>query len=48
MQRLFGTADLGAMAWIRIVLFGAVVFVLVELEKWLLRARLLRQGNVKA
>jgi magnesium-transporting ATPase (P-type) len=36
MQRLFGTADLGAAAWARIALFGAAVLLLVELEKWLL------------
>lgn len=34
MQRLFGTADVGAAAWARIVLFGLAVFLIVELEKW--------------
>lgn len=36
MQSLFGTADIDAKAWIRILLFGAAVFLIVELEKWLL------------
>ncbi|WP_409567846.1 cation-transporting P-type ATPase [Rugamonas sp. DEMB1] len=36
MQRLFGTADIGAAAWARIVLFGVAVLLVVELEKWLL------------
>lgn len=36
MQFLFGTADLNAAAWLRIVGFGLMVFILVEIEKWLL------------
>ena len=33
MQRLFGTADLDAMAWSSCLLVGVLVFVMVELEK---------------
>ncbi|NJD07303.1 MAG: HAD-IC family P-type ATPase, partial [Methylococcaceae bacterium] len=36
-QELFGTAALGADAWLRIAAFGAAVFVVVEVEKLLLR-----------
>ncbi|MDQ2694284.1 MAG: HAD-IC family P-type ATPase, partial [Pseudomonadota bacterium] len=39
MQRLFGTTALDAGAWLRIVLVGASVFMLVELEKALLHGR---------
>ncbi len=37
MQTFFGTADLGWQAWSRILLFGALLFLLVELEKTVLR-----------
>lgn len=36
-QRLFGTADIDAVAWWRILLFGVILFVAVEMEKALLR-----------
>ena len=39
MQRLFGTAAIDVAAWARIAAFGALVFALVELEKYLLRRR---------
>ncbi len=39
LQALFGTAGLGWQAWWRILAFGVTVFVLVELEKALFRAR---------
>jgi magnesium-transporting ATPase (P-type) len=39
MQRLFGTAGLSLSAWWRIVVFGALLFTLVEFEKALLRRR---------
>ncbi|KAF0191485.1 MAG: hypothetical protein FD165_1819 [Gammaproteobacteria bacterium] len=38
MQTLFHTAALGAEVWGRIVLIGGVVYAVVELEKWLVRA----------
>jgi len=38
-QHLFGTTALGAMAWVRILAVALTVFVLVELEKTLLRRR---------
>jgi magnesium-transporting ATPase (P-type) len=37
MQHLFGTAALDALAWGRIIVTAAAVFVLVEVEKELLR-----------
>jgi magnesium-transporting ATPase (P-type) len=37
MQRLFGTASIGATAWLLIVIVGSSVLVLVELEKLLTR-----------
>jgi magnesium-transporting ATPase (P-type) len=37
MQRLFGSAAIGAAEWMRIVLVAASVYVLVEVEKALLR-----------
>ncbi len=37
LQRGFDSAALGLAAWGRIVTFGSVVLVLVEIEKWLLR-----------
>jgi magnesium-transporting ATPase (P-type) len=39
LQFLFETRSLDALAWLRIVLVAASVFVLVELEKWLIRSR---------
>jgi magnesium-transporting ATPase (P-type) len=39
MQTLFGSAPLGASEWIRIVAVGMVAFLLVELEKAVLRRR---------
>jgi len=36
MQKLFGTAAMDVTAWLLCVLVGAVVFVAVEIEKWLL------------
>jgi len=39
MQFLFGTAGLDAFAWLRILVFGLMVFALVEIEKWLLYRR---------
>lgn len=36
MQFLFGTAGLDGAAWLRVAGFGLIVFVLVEIEKWLL------------
>jgi len=39
MQVFFGTAAIGAAAWSRILLFGLGLFLLVELEKALLRRR---------
>jgi len=37
LQMLFSTRPIGADAWLRIVLVAASVFVLVELEKWVMR-----------
>ncbi|ATX82544.1 plasma-membrane calcium-translocating P-type ATPase/potassium and/or sodium efflux P-type ATPase,TIGR01523 [Mariprofundus ferrinatatus] len=37
MQMMFGTADIGPDAWLRIVAVASSVLFLVELEKWLLR-----------
>ena len=39
LQHLFGTAPIGAAAWGRILAFGTLLFLLVELEKSLLRRR---------
>ncbi|TVQ32718.1 MAG: cation-transporting P-type ATPase [Phycisphaeraceae bacterium] len=38
-QTLFETTTLGADAWLRIAVFGAALYVLVEIEKTVLRAR---------
>jgi magnesium-transporting ATPase (P-type) len=38
MQNLFQSAALGAEVWARIVLIGGVIYVVVELEKWAVRA----------
>jgi len=38
MQTLFHSAALGAEVWGRIVLIGGVIYAIVELEKWLVRA----------
>lgn len=35
MNRLFHTAPIGAESWLRILGVAAVVFLIVELEKWL-------------
>jgi magnesium-transporting ATPase (P-type) len=40
MQAWFGTGDIDAAAWLRITLCAAVIFLVVEGEKWLLRRRL--------
>ncbi len=40
MQSLFDTRDLSAETWVRLVAVGYSVYVLVELEKWILRARI--------
>jgi len=37
MHTLFHTAPLGAEAWVRIVLIALSIYVIVELEKWLVR-----------
>ncbi|MGE0144430.1 MAG: cation-transporting P-type ATPase [Planctomycetota bacterium] len=42
LQRLFGTAELGMEQWLRIVGFGVVLMLCVELEKSVLRHRLRR------
>lgn len=39
-QTLFGTTGLGVDEWMRVFAFGAVLFVLVEIEKALLRGRI--------
>ncbi|MDP1535848.1 MAG: cation-transporting P-type ATPase [Burkholderiales bacterium] len=44
MQVWFGTGDIDAGAWLRIVLCAAAIFLVVEGEKWLLRRRLERAG----
>lgn len=44
MQQLFGTAALDGLTWVRIVLTGGLVFVLVELEKWVLHRRNRHKG----
>lgn len=40
MQTLFGTAALDGQQWLRVLAFGALLFVVVELEKAVLRRRL--------
>jgi len=35
MQQLFGTADIGIAEWVRITLFGLMVFLIVEFEKYI-------------
>jgi hypothetical protein len=42
MQTLFGTASIGLEIWVRIVLVASTVLVLVELEKAVVRHRLIR------
>ncbi len=37
MQKLFHTAALGVDAWVRIVLIATSIYVIVEIEKWLVR-----------
>ena len=37
MQALFGTTDIDATTWIRLACVAASVFVIVEIEKWLMR-----------
>ena len=44
MQTLLGTAALGAREWLLALGVGASVYVIVELEKWALRARLAHRG----
>lgn len=46
MQALFGTAAIGFAEWVRILLFGLSLFLLVELEKAWLRTR--RVGKAKS
>ncbi|MBS1212905.1 MAG: carbonate dehydratase [Proteobacteria bacterium] len=43
MQTLFGTADIDAGIWGRIVAFGAALFLIVELEKWAVRILVVRR-----
>jgi magnesium-transporting ATPase (P-type) len=45
MQTFFGTASIGWEAWGRILLFGVLLFLLVELEKTVLRRRGSRSGS---
>ena len=44
MQQVFSTRGLDAEAWLRIVAFGAILFLAVEAEKWVLRVMALRRG----
>jgi len=44
MQLLFATRDIDLLVWLKIVLVASSVFVLVELEKWLLNHRLRRSS----
>lgn len=37
MQTLFETTEIGVWSWVRIVGIGALIFFLIELEKYLLR-----------
>jgi hypothetical protein len=37
MEALFGTGPLDGPAWVRILAWGLVVFVAVELDKWAIR-----------
>lgn len=37
LQAVFGSTDLGALEWLRVVLAGAAVFMAAEAEKWVLR-----------
>ena len=39
MQELFGTGAMDAQQWLRVVIFGMLVFFIVEAEKALLRWR---------
>ena len=39
MQMLFNTTDISLETWVRIILVATSVFILVELEKYLLRKR---------
>jgi magnesium-transporting ATPase (P-type) len=43
-QKLFHTAALGADAWLRIVVIALSIYIIVEVEKWLVRASRLRVG----
>ncbi|HKY03172.1 MAG TPA: cation-transporting P-type ATPase [Burkholderiales bacterium] len=45
MQKLFGTADIDAAQWLRIVGFGVALMLLVEIEKALLRHRHAHRGH---
>jgi magnesium-transporting ATPase (P-type) len=45
MQRLFGTAAIDADGWVRVLAFGAALFLLVEAEKGLLRWRRARASR---
>jgi magnesium-transporting ATPase (P-type) len=48
MQKLFGTASLDAAAWLRLALFGAALFAIVEIEKRILRAAMKRAAGNSA
>ena len=34
-QEVFSTAPIGGLEWLRIIAFAVVIFLIVELEKWL-------------
>ena len=41
MQHLFGTASLGVTEWTLIIAVGVVIYVIVEIEKWISTSRYL-------
>ena len=47
MQHFFGTAAIGWHHWLHILVFGVVIFLIVELEKWVARSCLLRRHRIK-
>jgi hypothetical protein len=48
MQSVFDSRPLSLTAWARVVLVSATVFILVELEKWVLRSRRVLGAAVRA
>ncbi|RLC56179.1 MAG: cation-transporting P-type ATPase, partial [Chloroflexi bacterium] len=44
MQRVFGTASLGANEWMLIIVVGVVIYIVVEIEKKLSRQRAASSG----